>query len=109
MKINSIQPLSLPDNPCAQDLLRALHLMIDQRFNRMDGRKMIDPILLKHKITMHGIAQAFANYNPALIATLLKELVKHGWVVTNVYEEKVYPFDAYFIPKTELPEFYAAQ
>lgn len=86
----------------ANDVLRTLHQMIDNKFGRTERGKYVNPHLLKTKMTLWSIAGEFANYEPELICKLLKELIERGSLISNMDEEKINPFDAYFIPKSEL-------
>ncbi len=82
------------------DVLKALHAMIDKKFGRVKRGKFVSPHLLKSKMTLWSISGEFMDYEPELIAPLLKDLVKQGVVESNI--ESTYPLDAYFIPKSEL-------
>lgn len=84
------------------NLLSTLHSLIDKKFNRKDRSKMIALNLLKTQLTLWSIATELNDYKPQEIAMELKKLVKDGSVVTNLDKETTFPFDAYFIPKTEL-------
>lgn len=88
--------------PSADEVLQHLHLMIDHKFGRKKRDKYVNPHILKAKMTMWSIAGEFINYEPELICKLLKELIERGSVVSNLNDEHIYPFDAYFIPKNEL-------
>ncbi len=84
------------------EILKELHKIIDRKFNRTDRSKKVNPLLLEAKMTLWCLAEEFKHKDPSELVELLKELVVRGSVVTNIEEEGVYPFDAYFIPKTEL-------
>lgn len=86
----------------ADDLLLRIHDMIDKKFNRADRSKYVSPYLLKLKMTLWSMSGEFIDYDPGIILGLLTELVNRGSVVTNIGEDGVYPFDAYYIPKAEL-------
>lgn len=92
----------LPAVPSAEDILQALHIMIDKKFGRTKRGKYVNPHILKAKMTLWNIAGEFINYEPELICKLLKELIERGSIESNLNNENIYPFDAYFIPKTEL-------
>lgn len=92
----------LPAVPSADDILKSLHIMIDKKFGREKRDKYVNPHILKAKMTLWSIAGEFINYEPELICKLLKELIERGSIESNLDNEKIYPFDAYFIPKEEL-------
>lgn len=92
----------LPAVSSADDMLQALHIMIDNKFGRTKRGKYVNPYILKAKMTLWSIAEEFINYDPELICKLLKELIERGSIESNLDNEKIYPFDAYFIPKSEL-------
>lgn len=87
-----------------EDLLKQLHLMIDKKFNRINRDKYVNPFILKAKLTLFSISKEFIDYDPKFIVKLLKILVKRGSVITNIDEPNINPFDAYFIPSTELAD-----
>ena len=99
---NMASNLLLPTVPSADDMLDALHVMIDRKFRRTKRDKYVNPHILKATITLWSIGGEFINYEPKIICKLLKELVARGSVESNLGNENIYPFDAYFIPKTEL-------
>lgn len=86
----------------AGHILQSLHEMIDKKFNREDRSKFVSPNALKNTLTLWYITNEFIDYEPKLVSRLLKELVSNGSVITNLDIDNVFPFDAYFIPKTEL-------
>lgn len=86
----------------ADDILKHLHVIIDNKFGRTNRAKKVNPNLLELKITLFTISKEYENQEPELISNLLKELVKRGSVTTNFGNKGVYPFDAYFIPTTEI-------
>lgn len=90
------------DIPSADDILQALHVYIDKKFGRKERGKYINPYILKEKMTLWSISEEFVNYEPETICKLLKELIERGSIESNLDSENSYPFDAYFIPKTEL-------
>jgi len=92
----------LPTVPSADDILKALHIMIDKKLGRTERGKYVNPYILKAKMTLWSIAGEFIDYEPELICKLLKELIERGSIESNLGDENIYPFDAYFIPKTEL-------
>jgi len=88
-----------------EETLEILILMIDKKYQRKSRRQKIDPIRLKHTITLWAISQDqyFGEYDPKIVVNKLKELVSEGIVETNISEESnLHPFDTYFIPKIEL-------
>ena len=97
MNENNMLPTAL-----ATEVLKKLHQIIDKKFKRSDRSKKVNPVLLKAKMTLFTLADEFSDKDPGELQKLLKELVDKGSIVTNLNNEGVYPFDAYFIPKTEL-------
>jgi hypothetical protein len=91
----------LPTVP-AREVLKKLHQIIDSKFKRTDRAKKVNPNLLETKMTLWSLVEEFKDTKPEDLSVLLRELVDRDSVVTNLNEEGVYPFDAYFIPKTEL-------
>ena len=86
----------------SQSILKELHNIIDRKFNRTDRSKKVSPVLLKNKMTLWSLAEEFINESPEKLSESLRELTERGSVVSNIDEDGIYPFDAYFIPKTEL-------
>ncbi len=84
------------------DILQRLHKVIDEKFNRTDRTKRVDPFLLKKKVTMWALAKEFEDIEPTEMVGILQDLVIRDSVETNIFDDDVNPFDAYFIPKTEL-------
>lgn len=62
--------LLLPAEPSANDILQALHRMIDKKFVRTKRGKYVNPHILKAKMTLWSIAAEFINYikNALMIA-----------------------------------------
>lgn len=86
----------------SDNVLSRLHKMIDAKFGRQKRDTKVDSIRLKHSLTLFAISKEFIKEDPETIVTVLKQLVRQGRVITNIEQENVNPFDAYFIPKTEL-------
>ncbi|GEM_PF-5858231 len=86
----------------ANDMLNRLHQMIDVKFSRKKRSEKVCNIRVKCALTLFAISNEFLIYDPEQIMIILKQLVKEGRVVTNIDEQNVNPFDAYFIPKSEL-------
>ena len=91
----------LPTEP-ACNILKTLHLIIDKKFKRTNRTKKVNPILLEQEMTLWTLADEFKDIKPSELSLLLKELVAGDSVVTNLGDDGIYPFDAYFIPKTEM-------
>lgn len=85
----------------AEELLIALHEIIDKVFKRKDRTRFVNKTLLMSKMTLWRISIEFQDCDPSVVCTLLKELIELGCVITNMNEADVTPFDAYFIPRTE--------
>ena len=83
-------------------ILKRLHDFIDKKFNRKDRTKKVSPVLLENKMTLWNISEEFKDVNPELMAKLLRKLVTRGSVASNIDEDGIYPFDAYFIPVEEI-------
>lgn len=83
-------------------ILRKLHEIIDIEFKRTDRGKYVNPYLLKSKITLFCLSKYFINENPKELVNKIKELIKRGSVISNINDDGVNPFDAYFVPKSEL-------
>ncbi len=84
------------------DILQRLHKVIDEKFKRTNRTKRIDPFALKMTLTMWTLSEEFEDIEPSEMVGILQELVTRDSVETNIFDDGVNPFDAYFIPKTEL-------
>lgn len=84
------------------DVLKRLHEIIDTKFNRSNRLKAVDPIVLKHKMTLWSLVDEFPEVTPFELMNMLKVLVERKSVETNLGNTGVHGFDSYFIPKLEL-------
>lgn len=86
------------------DILAELHKFIDIKFSRKDRSKVIDPNMLKIKLTMYSLVEYFGNLgiSPEYLAREFRLLALNESIVTNIDDFGIHPFDAYFVPKTEL-------
>lgn len=94
--------LDSEDDILANEVLKKLHEMIDTKFNRKKRGKYVNPYLLKAKMTLWSISVEYIDQDPTAIVVLLKRLIQRGSVASNIDQAGVFPFDAYFIPTTEL-------
>ncbi|MCS4164438.1 hypothetical protein [Sphingobacterium sp. BIGb0116] len=86
----------------ANEVLSRLHQMIDVKLSRKKRSEKVCSIRVKYALTLFAISNEFLTYDPEQIMIILKQLVKEGRIVTNIDEQNVNPFDAYFIPKSEI-------
>ena len=93
---------NMDNNAPENILLGKLHEMIDKKFKRRVRGKKIAPVELKNAMSMWSIAKEFGETKPEEMVVLLKLLVDRGSVVTNLNDEIAHPFDAWFIPETEM-------
>lgn len=56
------------------------------------------PEVVKIMATLWALSERLINQDPNQISLLLKKLVASGRVETNLFEENVFPFDAYILP-----------
>lgn len=83
-------------------LIRKLHEIIDKEFNRKDRSKKVSPYILKQRMTIWSLSKYFIGENPIDLVLNLKKLIDRGSVVSNMIDVSFFPFDSYFIPKSEL-------
>lgn len=87
------------------ELLEILHSLIDKKFKRKNRSELIERHRLEQQITLWSICDEIIDSNPAEICLLFKQMIAEKSVVTNMSDDfSVYPFDAYFLPASEINE-----
>ena len=94
--------MSENEDSLENEILSRLHQIIDKKFNRIDRNKKVNPVLLENGMTLFSLIDEFPDKTPEEMAVFLKTLVARKSVVTNMGNEDIFPFDAYFIPSTEI-------
>lgn len=84
------------------EILEVLHSLIDKKFKRKNRSELIERSRLQQQITLYAISAEFLSVEAFTVSALLQEMVAEKLVVTNLGNENVHPFDAYFLPVSEL-------